>query len=358
MALAVSDKSSLLKQTNKKENCPTQKVLGIVEELSLAMQAAIDEIREINENAKLLSLNARIESARAGTSGAAFGVVAQEMQALSGKTAAVADDMAQKTSASIEDLIKIIGGNVRGTRLADLAMNNIDLVDRNLYERTCDVRWWATDSALVDALTKLTPEALQYASDRMGVILSAYTVYHDLVLCDLEGQIVANGRPYEHRLVGRNEARSPWFARSLTLQSGEQFVVQPPHDSSLIEGKSVAIYATAVRAGAEMKGPPIGVLGVVFNWEALSGAILNSNMFESNTKRLFLDAAGNILASSDNVAKGYRFPLQKYEKLYQMPRGYVLDQLDGESVCVAHAISPGFETYSTGWHSILIQPLI
>ena len=27
----------------------------------------------------------------------------------------------------------------------------IDLIDRNLYERTCDVRWWATDSAMVAA---------------------------------------------------------------------------------------------------------------------------------------------------------------------------------------------------------------
>ena len=28
------------------------------------------------------------------------------------------------------------------------------MIDRNLYERTCDVRWWATDGDMVNALDK------------------------------------------------------------------------------------------------------------------------------------------------------------------------------------------------------------
>ena len=31
----------------------------------------------------------------------------------------------------------------------DLAVSDMD---RNLYERSCDVRWWATDAAVVDAI--------------------------------------------------------------------------------------------------------------------------------------------------------------------------------------------------------------
>jgi hypothetical protein len=341
----------------KADQCPTQRVLGIVEELSMAMQEAIGEIREINENAKLLSLNARIEAARAGSSGAAFGVVAQEMQALSGKTATVADEMANKTTSSIGDLVKIIGGNVRGTRLADQALTNIDLVDRCLYERTCDVRWWASDSAIVQGLTTRSTADLQFAAQRMGVILNAYTVYHDLVLCDLEGAVVANGKPNENRIVGRNESRAHWFSKSMSLASGDQFVANPPQDSGLIDGKQVAIYATAVRANGESRGTPLGVLGVIFNWESLADAILNSKTFDNRTKRLFLDASGSTLAASSNVPRGYKFPVQKYDALFQSPRDYILDELDGESVCIAHAISPGFETYSSGWHSVLIQSI-
>ncbi len=56
-----------------------------------------------------------------GEAGAAFGVVAQEMQGLSTKTASVADGMESSTS-SIKDLVSIIGDNARGTRLADVAL--------------------------------------------------------------------------------------------------------------------------------------------------------------------------------------------------------------------------------------------
>lgn len=119
---------------------PTDLVVKIVEQLADTTTSAINEIREISENAKLLSLNARIEAARAGSSGAAFEVVAQEMQALSTNTASIADDMANKTHESISNRVNIIGGNVRGTRLADIALNSVDLIDRILYERTCDVR--------------------------------------------------------------------------------------------------------------------------------------------------------------------------------------------------------------------------
>jgi hypothetical protein len=348
--------SSVLKPAKATIN-PTSSVLSIVEDLSKAVQVAIGEIRDINENAKLLSLNARIEAARAGSAGAAFGVVAQEMQSLSEKTAEVADEMANQTTCTISELLDFIGGNVRGTRLADLALTNIDLVDRNLYERTCDVRWWATDAALVQALTSPSAENVEYASERMGVILSAYTVYHDLVLCDLDGNVIANGRPNRNSIKGRKEAKSPWFASALRLSSGEEFFCQPPHESELIPGEMVAIYSTAVRERGLLNGRPIGVLGVVFNWQNLANAILNSSVFDDATWRLFVDGSGNVLAASSNVPKNFRFPVQRYEKVFKMRTGFVVDQFEGKDVCIAHALSPGFETYSTGWHSILIQPL-
>ena len=65
----------------------------------------------------------------------------------------------------INDFSSILSNQVRGTRLSDLALNNIDLIDRNLYERSCDVRWWATDSSIwhacsdpsLDNLSRIKP---------------------------------------------------------------------------------------------------------------------------------------------------------------------------------------------------------
>jgi hypothetical protein len=336
-------------------------VLSIVQQLSGAMHTAINEIREINENAKLLSLNARIEAARAGSSGAAFGVVAQEMQGLSNKTASVADQMANKTQESISNLVGVIGGNVRGTRLADIALNSVDLIDRNLYERTCDVRWWATDNSLVDALQTTTKSSCDHASNRMGVILNAYTVYHDLVLCDVGGRVIANGRPNQFHSVGRDESKSPWFIRAMATSSGNDFAFQTAHRSPLASDESILIYSSSVRRDGEANGKIIGVLGVVFNWLALSNAVLTNESLDAResarTLRLIVDNDANILASSRPLPFDFKLPMQKLEGLFQKGKGYALDELDRKKVCIAHAKSPGFETYATGWHALLIQEI-
>jgi len=53
--------------------------------------------------------------------------------------------------AALDRLTRLMTEQAQGARLVDLALSAIDIIDRNLYERTCDVRWWATDSAVVDA---------------------------------------------------------------------------------------------------------------------------------------------------------------------------------------------------------------
>ena len=339
----------------------TDRVVRVVEQLAETMNVAINEIREINDNAKLLSLNARIEAARAGSSGAAFGVVAQEMQSLSNNTAIVADDMANKTRISITELVEIIGGSVRGERLADIALNSIDLIDRNLYERTCDVRWWATDSSVVDALQNPSQEALNFVSKRLGIILNAYTVYHDLVLCDLKGKILANGRPRQFNSVGRDEFKSSWFSKAIATRSGDEFGFQVAHSSPLAKDQSVLIYSSSVRRNGGVSEPILGALGVIFNWEALSQAVLtNASIDEAEAKRtirIITDRDFQVLASSKPLPIDFRIPVEQLGSILSQSKGHCVVSVGGKEACVAHALSPGFESYATGWRSFLIQEL-
>ena len=143
--------------------------------------------------------------------------MAQEMQKLAGKTSEVAGELATDTQKTIDDLLDLIGTRIRGTRLSDIALMNIDLIDRCLYERSCDVRWWATDSSVVDALMLGTEESRAFASQRLGVILNAYTVYFDLVLCDTAGNVVANGRPDQYSSVGSIVANQDWFQSAMIM---------------------------------------------------------------------------------------------------------------------------------------------
>ena len=339
----------------------TDRVVRVVEQLAETMNVAINEIREINDNAKLLSLNARIEAARAGSSGAAFGVVAQEMQSLSNNTAIVADDMANKTRISITELVEIIGGSVRGERLADIALNSIDLIDRNLYERTCDVRWWATDSSVVDALQNPSQEASNLVSKRLGIILNAYTVYHDLVLCNLKGKILANGRPKQFNSVGRDESKSSWFSKAIASRSGDEFGFQVAHSSPLAKDQSVLIYSSSVRRNGGVSEPILGALGVIFNWEALSQAILtNAGIDEAEARRtirIITDRDFQVLASSKPLPNDFRIPVEQLGSILSQSKGHCIISVGGKEACIAHALSPGFESYATGWRSFLIQEL-
>jgi hypothetical protein len=330
-------------------------------ELSSSLDEAIGEIRDINTSTKLLSLNARIEAARAGLAGAAFGVVAQEMQDLSGKTAQAAESLANQTKRVIDELVHVLGAKVRGTRLADIALTNIDLIDRCLYERTCDVRWWATDQSVVDALTSPTPEKLQHASRRLGVILGAYTVYYDLVLCNLRGRVVANGRPGEYPSVGSEQAGESWFREAMGTRSGDEFGFQTAHRSRLVDGKLSLVYSCGVREEGRSNGKLLGVLGIVFNWEALAQTILaNAPVAEDEkaaTRCVIVDDDGILLADSWGKQLQESLSLPDLPRLLSEKKNFSICEVQGQKCCVAHARAPGFETYSTGWHSLVIQPI-
>lgn len=343
------------------ENQRERSFAALLDDLSDSLDAAIGEIRDINANTKLLSLNARIEAARAGLAGAAFGVVAQEMQDLSGKTAQAAESLANETKQVIDELVHVLGTKVRGTRLSDIALTNIDLIDRCLYERTCDVRWWATDQSVVDALANPTPDALRHASHRLGVILNAYTVYYDLVLCDVHGRVVANGRPHEYQSVGIEQAGENWFREAAASRSGDDFGFQTAHRSRLVDGKLSLIYSCGVRADGAADGKLLGVLGIVFNWEALAQTILaNAPIADDEraaTRCVITDGDGTILADSWEKQLQESLGLADWSQIIADPKNFVIGEYRGRQCCIAHAQSPGFETYSTDWHSLIIQPI-
>ncbi len=337
----------------------------IVSQLDLLMGSAVREIHGLNERARMLSFNAKIEAGRAGgTVGAAFGVVAGAMQQLSERTSSVADGLRAETRDQIRTLqttVEQIATEVQGERLADMALTNIDLIDRNLYERTCDVRWWATDPAMIDAVQNKDPASRAYASRRMGVILDAYTVYFDLVLADRHGKIIANGRPEKYRSEGQSHESAPWFQSAMEGKSDQEFGFQGVHDSSLAGGKSVLIYSCGIRPAGNHIGAPIGALGVVFNWRGLSQTIVEQTKIPESMKNrsrvAIVDEAGVVLADIHAKSWGETLRLPRQSTLFRQSRGFVVDEVAGQRSLIAHARAPGFETYSTGWHSVIVQPI-
>ncbi len=359
--LATADASEQDTVRSEKQSVSGAGVTDMITDLSDALEAAIEEIHSVNAETKVLALNARIEAARAGSYGAAFSVVAEEMQQLSEKTSQIANDMASRTRDKTTELMTTIGSSIRGTRLSDLALVNVDLIDRNLYERTCDVRWWATDPSLVSALSENTSESAAYASQRLGVILKAYTVYFDLVLCDASGKVIANGKPESYSNVGADMSRASWFTESMQSRSGDDYGFQSAHASSLAKGQPALIYSCAVRENGETNGNAIGSLGIVFNWEGLSKPIVEdipvSPQELPETCAYIVNRESKVLASNRDYALGDSLNLPNFDEVLRSDKGFFTTELNGREVCVGHARAPGFETYSTDWYSIVTQPL-
>jgi hypothetical protein len=205
-----------------------ERVVALSKHVGSIADAKISQIRRITEETQVLALNASIEAARAGTAGRGFAVVARAVQDVSARIRAISSDLSAELATAISELTVVgseIVRQVRGERLSDLARNMIEIIDRNLYERSCDVRWWATDAAVVAALESQGAASARHASDRLGVILGSYTVYLDLWIADRNGRIVANGRPNRYpSVLGSDVAREPWYQRAMATSSGTQYV--------------------------------------------------------------------------------------------------------------------------------------
>src|SRR5262245_6048345 len=126
-------------QNKTKSSYSLEKVAELTEALARKTEAAINQIDRINGETQVLSINALIEASRAGEVGKTFSVVAEEMSKLSKKIEDTTEHLRKESMNTMSEMGEIIKKqitNIRGIRLSDLALVNIDLIDRSLYERS------------------------------------------------------------------------------------------------------------------------------------------------------------------------------------------------------------------------------
>ena len=328
-------------------------ILQLALEVSRVTSEKISQIETIMRQTRLLALNARIEAGRAGAAGAAFGVVAHEMGDVSAHITEVAQalrEAVEKNVARIENAGAEMMTTFRGARLQDIALNAVEIIDRNLYERSCDVRWWATDSAVVQALESPSAASASYAVERLATILRSYTVYLDLWVVDAAGRVVANGRPRAHPgVIGLDVSREAWFRDAMATRDGDQYVVADVANAPALGGAPAATYATAIRQGAQADGQPLGALGIFFDWAPQAAAVVCgvglSEEEQQNARVMLLDGRSRVIAASD----GKGMLVETYD-LKALGRGFYLN---GDRL-VAHALTPGYETYQgLGWSGVI-----
>ncbi|SON55085.1 Chemotaxis regulator BdlA [Hartmannibacter diazotrophicus] len=335
-----------------------------INDLSLRAQSVrdvafskVNQIRTINRRMRILALNALIEAERAGEVGRGFAIVSQEVRGISTEVDALSDGLEDELAreiGAISTLADAMAKAAQGTRLVDLALNGIEIVDRNLYERTCDVRWWATDSAFVACAEDPTAESCRHASNRLAVILGAYTVYLDLWLCDMDGKVLANGRPDRYRAAGADVSHQRWFREGIRLATGDDFHAEDVDREPLLENAMVATYVTPVRAGGNINGKAIGLLAIHFDWEAQAQTIVDgvrlSDEERQRSRVLIVDRSGRTIAASDK--RGVLS--ESVAGIGQAANGYTIE---GNALIAWH-LTPGYETYrGLGWRGVIVQQL-
>ncbi len=334
-----------------------QQIVVLAERVSHLAQRKMGSIHAVTTRTRMLALNALIEAARAGQAGVGFSVVASEVRGISTEIEAIAVALEEELiaqSTRLEQLGRRIIDHLCGERLIDLALNAIEIIDRNLYERTCDVRWWATDQAVVDCVADPSDARCRHASERLAVILSSYTVYLDIWICDTSGNVLATGRPDKYRAArGASVAGEEWFRKAMATDSGEDFAVVDVASNPLLGDAPTATYSTAVRAGGRADGEATGVIAVHFDWGPQAQTVVDGVRLtpeeRERSRVLLLDASHRVIAASDR-----RGVLTETFALQTLGKSRGTYQDDGGNR-VSFALTPGYETYrGLGWYGCIL----
>ena len=229
----------------------------------------------------------------------------------------------------------------------------IDIMDRNLYERANDCRWWALTSAFKQKLSQndLYAEDLEMLESILGYINNLYTVYTNLFLFDRNGTILALSNPEEKRFVG-SRVDDAWVREVLKTADAQRYSVSAFAKTPLYGNRHTYIYAAGITD--PVSDEVVGGIGVVFDsqpqFEAMLIDALPRNK-EGETLEgsfgLFVDRERNIIAStSAEYPCGGRFNVD--ERYFALENGHGSSgvvELGGDYYIIGARASNGYREY-------------
>lgn len=246
---------------------------------------------------------------------------------------------------SIADLQRTVvsAGSHSAQVLASLA---VDILDRNLYERANDCRWWALNSTLAEHLKNGTKETASRSTEVLRHINSLYTVYHSIVLFDHNGTIRAVSNPAHEHLVGQRCTES-WVARTLALRDPQAFAVSAFTPSTLYTNQPTLIFGAAITSTTRT----LGGIGVVFDTGPQLSAMLTdalprdaSGQVASGSVALFIDGEQRVISASSDFEIGERVDLPADVLLASGAKNCVIEYR-GQYYAAAICSTTGYREY-------------
>lgn len=259
---------------------------------------------------------------------------------------------------SIRDLYDtVLGASMRDSELLTRLL--VDLLDRNLYERANDCRWWALTpelrALLADVAAGCANDADHAAACRiLEHINSLYTVYTRLVVYDRQGRIVAGSRPggglsdaAQPTSVIGTQVEPDTLAAVLALRSTQAYHVTPWRPSALYGGQPTYVYHAAIRA-PEDDAMVVGGIGIVFNAaEEFHAMLRGATAAKPERRTVFVNRQGHVLASTD-PGRPVGHCVELTPEMRALPRGESLSCAavhDGHYCIVGCAASNGYREF-------------
>jgi hypothetical protein len=269
---------------------------------------------------------------------------------LSGTTTEIGDTKAAFASLT-ESLLHNLALTTYTGRVQELAAQAqvaIDILVRNLFERTADIGFLAMDDALRDfaaaARSGAAPGRAAMEA-RLQAYVRLYSVYRDVILVAPSGEIVA-------RLPGGPQAGRMQDALLAEVLASDAPYVEATVCSDLFPGESRnLLYGTRVLA---QDGAVLGALFLCFDFDNETGRIFEGLRRAGDWSVITLqDDAGRVIASSD---------------LWQIAPGALVAAPDGDGHLVRFAgasylasrhAAQGFQGYMgpPGWRALVLVPL-
>jgi chemotaxis signal transduction protein len=235
--------------------------------------------------------------------------------------------------------------------LASLA---IDIMDRNLYERANDCRWWALRSNFREQLGKgeLSEEELRVIQSVLAHINSLYTVYDNLVLFDRQGRILAVSNPGYQSFLGR-ALGDEWVKSVLGLKNSQCYTVSAFMPTALYKNRHSYIYGAAIY-DLQDSHKVVGGIGIVFDSEPQFEAMLKDALpcnekgeFIPGSFGVFADRERNVIASTHaDIRPGQRIDMD--EKFFMPGNGDGVSNIieyGGHYYAVGSRVSNGYREY-------------
>ena len=303
------------------------------------LASIVARARDIEIGLNRVIWNGKLSDTGAG-SGASMHPVFSEIGRTSNQTLAVFDS-------AISELRTLLMHG-RRTEVATHAALAVNIMDRNLYERANDCRWWALSPELATVLQAMVEHPSAAAQAQAQAVLahlnSLYTVYRRIVLFDRNGLVLAASRD-QQTLPDALKLPTRLVAQTLALQGTQSYAVSAMLPSALCDGAATYLYCAPIRA--QGRDDAIGGIALAFNCaDELQAMLRDATPSAAHAIGVFLEPGGAVLSTtSEQLVVGQCAPFALATAALDAGSDATLMEWNGQPYLVGLARSAGYREF-------------